>query len=512
MFLKKVHVKNFPGLKDVVLEFNQSLSPSVFPVGSLNGGGKSTLLQLIFILLRCASDPEKHHYIQNIFKSNLSNFDKKENEVIYFVINYQGDDVEIQFLAASHQLADQDLREFYLYEQVKKTLHEHFRFNFTLDDLQKKINDIHKNYIILSEIIRSLKQLNLQHKLSPGLAGKPEQYMQSIQVVESLLRDFQIFLNQYQWPNRFFNLAMIKLSNIRQLTSTNIPLITENLDGLLSELDAVKAELDDSLKILTQSEKRLIKIKALLKRTNYHYITILSEDHLLFCKTSSDISILDVTAQRVFWACPLMQVFIFIREEDRLQLLDAGENLVSYMKSVDAAKKAIGNWYTYEFAPAKTLTEIFKRCIDEDTKIALQSGGEYGNSLKKMQEEVNHFFNDKNVFVEKNLQSIFFKKKDTDTQFLPEDLSHGELKKFGIYLWLKYMEIKDAIVMMDEVEIGFHPDWQYEIIHELLKWSNNNQFILATHSYDLCSAVTPAHVNEIEPRLISERKNDQTLE
>ena len=59
------------------------------------------------------------------------------------------------------------------------------------------------------------------------------------------------------------------------------------------------------------------------------------------------------------------------------------------------------------------------------------------------------------------------------------------------------------IVLMDEIESGFHLDWQYEIIRDLVKWGGNNQYILATHSYELCTAITPAHVKEIEPHLIS---------
>ncbi len=55
---------------------------------------------------------------------------------------------------------------------------------------------------------------------------------------------------------------------------------------------------------------------------------------------------------------------------------------------------------------------------------------------------------------------------------------------------------------MDEIEIAFHPDWQYQIVRDLEQWSSTNQYILATHSYDLCQAVTPAHVKELEPKLI----------
>ena len=34
----------------------------------MNGGGKSTLLQLIFTLLHCSADTEKHQFIQNLLE------------------------------------------------------------------------------------------------------------------------------------------------------------------------------------------------------------------------------------------------------------------------------------------------------------------------------------------------------------------------------------------------------------------------------------------------------------
>jgi len=126
--------------------------------------------------------------------------------------------------------------------------------------------------------------------------------------------------------------------------------------------------------------------------------------------------------------------------------------------------------------------------------------GNYGDNFKKLKDELNSFLYDKTITVDKKLSKIIFKMEDIE--LLPEDLSHGELKKLGIYVWLKYFAIEDALVLMDEIEIALHPDWQYEIANELRKWSKNNQFILATHSYGLCDALTPGHIKELEPKLI----------
>jgi predicted ATP-binding protein involved in virulence len=69
-------------------------------------------------------------------------------------------------------------------------------------------------------------------------------------------------------------------------------------------------------------------------------------------------------------------------------------------------------------------------------------------------------------------------------------------------MWLSSQDLRDAIVLMDEIEIALHPDWQYQIVYDLVKWGPTNQYILATHSYELCQAVTPAHVKEITPNLL----------
>ena len=68
MHLQRVQVPDFRVLKDIDITFEKDFFPRIFPLGSLNGGGKSTLLQLIFILLHCSADPDKHEFIQNLLE------------------------------------------------------------------------------------------------------------------------------------------------------------------------------------------------------------------------------------------------------------------------------------------------------------------------------------------------------------------------------------------------------------------------------------------------------------
>jgi len=66
MHLLRVQVPNFRGLNQVEITFEKDFFPRIFPLGSQNGGGKSTLLQLIFTLLHCSASDEREIFLQNL--------------------------------------------------------------------------------------------------------------------------------------------------------------------------------------------------------------------------------------------------------------------------------------------------------------------------------------------------------------------------------------------------------------------------------------------------------------
>jgi predicted ATP-binding protein involved in virulence len=68
MHLLRVQVPDFRGLKDIDITFEKDFFPKIFPLGSQNGGGKSTLLQLIFVLLHCSVDDDKKPFLQNLLQ------------------------------------------------------------------------------------------------------------------------------------------------------------------------------------------------------------------------------------------------------------------------------------------------------------------------------------------------------------------------------------------------------------------------------------------------------------
>ena len=101
MKLLKVHVHNYRHLKDVSLTFEPDLYPQVFAIGSENGGGKSTLLQLVFTLLHCAPHPNLHKFVTNAIqhmKSSLENLEEKIHQIIDIELMDKNEVILISYL------------------------------------------------------------------------------------------------------------------------------------------------------------------------------------------------------------------------------------------------------------------------------------------------------------------------------------------------------------------------------------------------------------------------------
>lgn len=49
-------------------------------------------------------------------------------------------------------------------------------------------------------------------------------------------------------------------------------------------------------------------------------------------------------------------------------------------------------------------------------------------------------------------------------------------------LSLKFLEVNNSVILIDELEIYLHTEWQRKIIDVYESIGGNNQFIIATHS------------------------------
>jgi predicted ATP-dependent endonuclease of OLD family len=381
MHLQRVQVPDFRVLKDIDISFEKEFSPRIFPLGSLNGGGKSTLLQLIFILLHCSADPKKHEFIQNLLEdfaipegSNqrvVAKFEiwdgEKTVNINFFV--YRGTEISPELITGKKNFID-------LYEPTSGKIVAILLFKFTnIDD--NMIDQFHKS---------------LSNKI---FLASPST---------------QIFL---------FSSSIYRKSLFRtKITSGTINTASENMNKFNGNFSDLKDEL---------------------------------------------------------------------------------------IKEWETMTDKLPNFLPYGFFSVDVIIQAFIKARDQDFEEARLTEGKYGNRYKGLLSDFNNFLIDKKINIDQDLLGINFKTERNGhiIDLYPEDLSHGELKRLSLYVWLKYTNIENAIILFDEIEIALHPDWQYQIIRDLEEWGPTNQYILATHSYELCQALTPAHVKEIEPKLLN---------
>jgi predicted ATPase len=173
------------------------------------------------------------------------------------------------------------------------------------------------------------------------------------------------------------------------------------------------------------------------------------------------------------------------------------------MTKLAEAERAMTGFFAYDWLSVEPLVQLFASARDEDFKGVVKTGN-YGQSYATILREVNALLIGKQVRPLEDLSGVEFVVMGSggrETKLSPEDLSQGELKRLMIYAWLRANKAVDALVLIDEIEASFHPDWQVGIVRDLQEWAPKNQYLLATHSYELCQALTPRHVRELQPRL-----------
>jgi hypothetical protein len=255
------------------------------------------------------------------------------------------------------------------------------------------------------------------------------------------------------------------------------------------------------------SRELLDEAKTMLLSQHVHIIHCENGVNFL-CKATTSIKDFDFidflkrTPAHVFIAAPSSQVFLFLAPKD-LALIFKGTS--EYYNVLMEKQRTVENLFLYDFSMVKVLTDAFSKAFENDRAQAIKSGGKYGTEFASLLNDLKNFFNGKSIQPSEDLSRIIIRQQDNNGQEVeisPIDLSHGELRRLAFYAWLKTNKIKDSIVLIDEIEIGMHPDWQYQIVRDLEEWEPSNQYILATHSYEVCSALSPSHVKEIEPKLL----------
>ena len=455
MQLRRVEIIKYKNFENIVIDFEKSDFPNVFSIASKNGGGKSTLLQFIFIMLHCFSDDNKKKYIQNLL------------EDINYLSNSQTD-------LAKFQIIENNI-DYYFDFSIVEAEDRNRNFNLYLDeeDLQKEIkkNDIRRKKY--EELISIKDTLLSTKRVSPLIKRKISQirmeYRRESEELEDLSR---IIMRPNTSTDDYLNFINLILSDVIEFNIADF-----------NELKDVYEDVKISLNSLEED----------LKSKNYRYITHINNgDNVLLLKTNMNIELFDKLSNKVFLTAPSTQIFNFLDSNDKLKIFNSlSENTnmdEPYSQVIEELKYDINNFYTYDFFSIEVIIKAVNKAFEDDSDQKLVNGN-YGTNFDDLIKELNFLLENKNIIVEKKnkKRNIIFKSRD-GRNLSPTELSHGELKKLGIFIWLKYLVEENSIVLMDEIDIALHPKWQYDLIKDLTCWSKDSQFLLATHSPQILSS------------------------
>ena len=154
MKLLQVQVPDFRVLKDVDIKFDRRFVPNIFPLGSLNGGGKSTLLQLVFVLLHCCTNPGRKVFIKNLLHGFTLN-DDSSDRVLAIIKIWDGEkEVEIKFLVCHNTYIENILKQDHEYKNSEDWKLSNFQ---ELENINKKIYKIEQDIEKLKKTINKIE-------------------------------------------------------------------------------------------------------------------------------------------------------------------------------------------------------------------------------------------------------------------------------------------------------------------------------------------------------------------
>ena len=494
MHLLRVQVPDFRGLKDIDLTFEKDFVPKIFPLGSQNGGGKSTLLQLIFVLLHCSVAPDRKQFLKNLLlglkvdenspQKNLAIMDIWDGEKI----------VRLSFICVKNDA-------FFEKIPILKNATEASNFSKFTFSILTEIESIKKVIARTEEENRELKKIITEYfELTKPFSKSNREIAWKLTVALIGTKRLLQIGQKLGWTSS----SIMDSSSLEELILEVLKTSQAQLEHHYNEEQELNTSSQQVIKILEVAKLRYILSYATDDSENNNEVLLCHIDNLNINEAESFLNRL---SENIFLAAPATQVFLFLSRGAR-NLLFKNSKSNNYYSELDSAKSQLPSFFTYDFFLVDILIESFQDARDRDFIKAIETG-EYGNNYKTLKNDLNQMLVNKKINLDRDFAGVNFKLNNNGEtrELYPEDLSHGELKRLSIYIWLKSRNIEDAIVLMDEIEIAFHPDWQYQIISDLQEWAPSNQYILATHSYALCEALTPAHVKEIEPKLLKKESN-----
>lgn len=458
MFLKRLKIPDFKVLQNIDIEYERHDGRPTYPVISLNGGGKSTLLQFIFTMLHCSFVEKRKFALDNL----LSEFDFTDSskKLASFTLEYNNYQVELNFTIETD---DENYRAMIDYKELEEKKKETIIIMDRLGELQyieQQIKDTKRVGTLIHRKLRRFIRREEEHDLI--IDRDPEDSLNAIELIKNRIQEEYISDEELE---RIFKKTKILKSNLEKTLYENSQIYIHHIND----------------------NKNVLICEALIPQELLATEFPQQKEHLEKQRTQ----LLEKISNQVFLAAPRTQIFHFLTDDSNEELFEqpAGYSFNSYDSILREIKEKLSGFFTYEFASNQLIIDSFKQARDKDFEQALLTG-EYGKNLEETKKELSNFLTGKEITVDGKISEVIFKEKNTGYKLLPRDLSHGELKKLSIFIWVKRNANKHSspLFLMDEVDIGLHPSWQYEISDDLQKWGKNSQFIIATHSPQIISA------------------------
>lgn len=439
MHLKEIKINNYKLFNNEEIKLDGENS-NIFSIVSINGGGKSTLLQFIFILLHCFMDDKKKQYILNLL----------------------GDTTIIEDENIAEFKIENNSKEYYLKFIICQAENNDFNFNeiLDLDELKDRLEEFDEKLKAYDQILTIQKQLKERERISPLLRRD--------------IRSLERYIKNSHDENLFD--SYIRNNDVKSLDKLLVSLLDKEFSNLESD------ELDG---LYNHTKSNVEKLRLKLKNNKTKYIThLINNLNVLTLRTNMNDELLKELTESIYLNAPNSQMFLFLRSDDKELIFNRyndASHKNSYTEILEGVKEDLSGFYTYDFTPSNLILKSFMSAFEEDRKVKLKTNV-YGTHYDKLKSDLNHFLEGKTITVDENLDEIKISLDGKSIEILPEDLSHGELKKLSLFIWLKYIVKKNSIVLMDEVDIALHPRWQSELVSNLKDWGNEKQFLLATHS------------------------------
>ncbi len=467
MFLRKVVIENFKVLKDINFSFERNLNYKTYPIASINGAGKSTLLQFIFTFLHCSFHKERFQYINNLMENIKEPNENEIYKISEFEVEHENKIINLEFYYCNNKYKNLNFDSIIDLKELKEKKTQNKNFIKDISNLNRLEMDIEEGVISNALIKRKLDRFI-------GYSG--DFRTENILYMYRKARDNKSYLEI---------LSLIKNRFEEQIISNN------ELNFLIIEAETEKKKLLETLK------KDGLKYR-------FHFE---KNQKILLYKSDVNENLLKEISDRVFLATPSTQIFHFLKNEELDVLFTKDEYSYSrYENIINENKDNLKGLFTYEFSVINLILDAFKKARDKDLETFIETG-DYGEEIKKTNEELSNLLKGKKISIDKKISNVTIKLKGTDNILTQKDLSHGELRKLSLYIWLKSKTLNNSIILMDEVGTGLHPAWQFEISDELQKWRPDNQYILATHSPQI---ISKAHYKNIVILNQSENSENHT--